>query len=519
MYFEYDKYQGTSSNNGSQDTPESQTNSNAAAQQAGYANTQTNPNAGTAAQGQGAPASQQAASYYRQPTFGQQADASNPSQAAAQGEQGAASQGGQSGRTGSPWTQAPGYSQSAYGYANQHSYAGGSYTPPTSKEDKPKKHKGGFAVRAVAMCLVCALIGGAAGFGASELWGSSESGGNTVVLGSSGSNLSNTNDDATDATPGEPLTASQVYEQGAPSVVSINTTVNTSYWGQQATSTVAGTGFIISSSGYIVTNYHVVEAAVENGYTPKVSLYSGETYDAQIVGYEAANDIAVLKIEADDDLPAVVLGDSGNLTVGDNVYAIGNALGTFNYTLTGGYLSAMNRSITFEDGTTLNMLQFDAAINSGNSGGPLFNDRGEVVGIVTAKSSASSAEGLGFAIPISDVIDIISDLIEMGYVTDRPYMGIVVSPVLDMAIEYYDMVPGAYVTSVESGSCAETAGLQPGDIITAMGDTEITSTTDLTNAKNTYRAGDTTTLTVYRNGEYLNLTITFDEEVPTTQDT
>ena len=229
--------------------------------------------------------------------------------------------------------------------------------------------------------------------------------------------------------------------------------------------------------------------------------------------------MAVLKIDATG-LTPVVLGDSDELVVGQTVYAIGNPLGELTYSLTDGIVSALDRVITTgsgSDATSLNMLQTNCAINSGNSGGPLFNSYGEVIGITTAKLSSSSSseasiEGLGFAIPINDVKTIIQDLIQYGYVTGKPYMGITVSTVSAADAQRFGVPVGALVESVEAGSCAEEAGLQASDIITAIDDTEITTSTALTAAKATYRAGDSATLTVVRDGQTLELTITFDEE-------
>jgi serine protease Do len=178
------------------------------------------------------------------------------------------------------------------------------------------------------------------------------------------------------------------------------------------------------------------------------------------------------------------------------------------------------------DGTVMNMIQTDCTINSGNSGGPLFDQYGRVVGITSAKLSSSSSdtstatiEGMGFAIPLNDVIDIITDYMQYGYVTGRPYMGITVATVESEYQQVFGWPAGVYVNSVEDGSCAQTAGLKVGDIITKVGDTEVTSMAELSSAKNTYKAGETTTLTVYRSGETITLTITFDEQVNNTQTT
>ena len=221
------------------------------------------------------------------------------------------------------------------------------------------------------------------------------------------------------------LTVPEVYATNVVSTVGISGNVTTNVWGQTVRNAVSGSGFIISQDGYILTNYHVIDGVSDI----KVTLHDGSSYDAQLVGGEEDNDIAVLKVEAQG-LKPVVIGNSSDLHVGDQVVAIGNPLGELTFTLTGGYVSALDRNITMSDGVTMNMLQTDTAINSGNSGGPLFNLYGEVVGITTAKLSSSggsgsaSVEGLGFAIPINDVVDMVSDIMEHGYVTGKPNVGI-----------------------------------------------------------------------------------------------
>ena len=272
----------------------------------------------------------------------------------------------------------------------------------------------------------------------------------------------------------------------------------------------SGSGFILTTDGYIVTNYHVVKGAQ----TIQVTLYSGEEYDAQYVGGDEDYDIAVIKIDATD-LQAVTLGDSSALNVGDRVLAIGNPLGELTFSMSGGMVSSVNRTINV-DGTPFNMIQTDTSINPGNSGGPLLNSYGEVVGIVSAKysstgSSGESAEGLGFAIPINDVSSMIQDIMTNGYVTDRAYLGATVGTLTDsMAQQYrYDISEGAFIYSVEEGGPADQAGLQLGDVITAIDGTEITSLEDLTAAKKGYSTGDTSTLTVYRQGETITAELTW----------
>ena len=229
------------------------------------------------------------------------------------------------------------------------------------------------------------------------------------------------------------------------------------------------------------------------------------------MGKEDENDIALLKVEAED-LPALVLNTSGDLIVGQNVYVIGNPLGELTYTLTDGIVSALDREIAVESNVSIGMFQISAAINSGNSGGPVFNDKGEVIGIASAKYADTGVEGLGFAIPIEDAMEIVDDLIQYGFVRGKPYFGITVRTVTQTVAEYYNWVAGAYIVEVDQNSCAATAGLLPGDIIVKMNDTEIASSSDLILAKKEFVAGDTVSLEVFRNGEYFQTMITFDEE-------
>lgn len=396
---------------------------------------------------------------------------------------------------------------------------------PSQKERKPRgaRHAGKMA-GVVAMCLVCAILGGLCGgaiIGKSlKSSGASASSGSSTVL-NVATTPATSNVTTNVVQSGSELTSSQIYTLACSQVVGITTDVTyTNIFGQTSSGAVSGSGFIISADGYILTNYHVISDAVEGGYAVKVYLYDGTEYTATIVGYEQDNDVAVLKIDATG-LNPVTLGDSDSMAVGETVYAVGNPLGELEYTMTSGMVSALDRDITSTDettgaATTINMFQIDAAINSGNSGGPVYNSRGEVIGIVTAKYSSTGVEGLGFAIPINDAVSIANDLITNGYVTGKPYMGITVQTVSSTVAQYYNMKEGAYVYSIESGSCAEKAGLQVGDIIVGVDDKEVTSSSDLTAAEKTYKAGDTATLKVYRSGNYVELSITFDEKTPTT---
>ena len=293
------------------------------------------------------------------------------------------------------------------------------------------------------------------------------------------------------------LTPGQVYAKNERSVVLIDTDVAT------------GSGFIITADGYVVTNYHVVEDAR----TIHVVLFDNTSYTAALTGYDASNDVAVLKMEGEKFQP-VKLGSSDDLIVGDQVVAIGNPLGELTSTLTVGYVSAKGRDVS-TDTTTINMIQTDCAINSGNSGGPLFNMKGEVVGITSAKYSGQSAsgasiEGIGFAIPMDDAAGIIDDLMEFGYVRSA-YLGVTVYTVQPSDAEMFGRPLGCLVNEVTPGSCAHAAGLLKADVITGLGGYKVESYTDLSRALRTFNGGETTTITVDRNGQKLVLEITLDE--------
>ena len=402
----------------------------------------------------------------------------------------------------------------------------GDYTDPTPNPaapgpEAPKKRPGRFTKRAIALLLACVVVGGAAGVGGAAVYHNITQPDTVVYQGERPTvdvdTVANSND-------GQPMTPEQLYAANLASCVGItvNTTVN--IFGQTTTSAASGSGFVLTQDGYIVTNYHVIEDAVnDSSVSIEVSFANGDRYTATLVGGEQDNDVAVLKIDATG-LQPVTLGDSDQLVVGESVYTIGNPLGELTYSLSNGLVSALDRLITTSstnangqtETTTLNVLQTNCDINPGNSGGPLFDSYGNVVGIVTAKytqtSSGVSAEGLGFALPINDVKEIINDLIEHGYVTGKPYLGIQVRNVSSEA-QAYGISAGAAVVSVAEGSCAQEAGLQVNDIIIAIDDTAIDSSSALTAAlSSNYKAGDTVTLTVVRSQQQVQLTVTLDEQ-------
>lgn len=307
------------------------------------------------------------------------------------------------------------------------------------------------------------------------------------------------------------LTPAQVYAQNAKSVVAIFCSNTDKGYGPTTQTTSAGSGFILSEDGYIVSNYHVVEGAA----SIKITTWDGKSYTAKYIGGEESNDIALLKVEAEE-LASVKIGSSDALIVGDQVVAIGNPLGELASTLTVGYVSAKDRIVT-TDGSQINMLQTDAAINPGNSGGPLFNMKGEVVGITTAKysgttTSGASIEGIGFAIPMDDVLGMLDDLKLYGYVTGA-YMGVIVSNVSAEDAALYGLPMGVLVHEATVGGAAHDAGIRAQDIIVNLGGHEIENMNDLTRVLRKFKAGETVTVTVFRHSEGQKiLSITLDEK-------
>ncbi len=311
---------------------------------------------------------------------------------------------------------------------------------------------------------------------------------------------------------GNTLTPSELYAENVESCVGITVSnVYTNAFGQVSATASSGSGFVITSDGYIVTNHHVIADVIEyETLTIDVSFYNGDSYPATLIGYEEDNDVALLKIDAKN-LDAVSLGDSDDLDVGEIIYAIGNPLGELTFSLTDGLVSALDRLVSTSEGTTMNMFQTNTAINPGNSGGPIFNASGDVVGIAAAKYSSSGSgttvEGLSFAIPINDVVDILADLKEYGYVTGKPYLGVQVTNASSFGQTY-----GAAISFIAEGSAAEKAGLLVGDVVTALDDTSIDNASALTAAITAYSAGDSVTLTINRDGEVKKLTAVFDEK-------
>ena len=374
-------------------------------------------------------------------------------------------------------------------------------------EEKPVK-KNRLGLKITALALSCALLGGAAGGGA--VWAASHyGGGNESEI--SVSNRPVTQVALRSVDGKNQMSDAEIYAASVNSVVSIRTSATAGYnfFGQPVQSASAGSGFILSADGYILTNYHVVKGAE----TVTVTTYSGDEYNATYIGGEEDYDIAVIKVEASE-LQPVTLGDSATLNVGDHVLAIGNPLGELTFSMSGGMVSCVDRAINV-DGTPFNMIQTDASINPGNSGGPLFNQYGEVVGIVSAKYSQSSngttVEGLGFAIPMNDVFSMVKDIMTNGYVSNRAYLGVTPQTMNESwAAQYhYDVTAGVFITYVEPDSAADKAGLKMGDVITKVDGTDIKTVEDLNLAKKKYSAGDTATLEIYRPDGAVTVEITW----------
>ena len=406
----------------------------------------------------------------------------------------------------------------------------GSTVPPTevppkqpAEPEPPKKKKhhvnGGKAARSAVALVLAAVMGFAGGYVGSQMNGSK------VVIQqvapSSSSSSSGSDSSITSASAsGSSLTTEQVADLVSPSVVVITTEQvvysQWSWYGQNQVESGAGSGVVISSDGYILTCAHVVSGA------SNITVTIGDTdYPATVVGEDDTSDVAVLKIDATDLTPATV-GNSDSLAVGESVLAVGNPLGELGGTVTSGIVSALNRSVTIQGTSstnTMSLIQMDASVSPGNSGGGLFNMNGELIGLVNAKSSSSDAEGLGFAIPINDAIKVAQDLLENGYVSGRPYMGITYLAVTDAqtAAQLNVNAYGVYVVDVVQGGPADKAGLKTGDRIVSIDGTEIAQKDDLGTLIQQHAAGDTLSITVAREGQMQTVSLTLGEKNAQTQ--
>ena len=395
---------------------------------------------------------------------------------------------------------------------------GGTTPPPAGPEPqaaaskppkKRRKHSGGRIVRSAVALVLAAAMGFAGGFVGARVGNA----GNKVVI----QQVERTDSSAASGTAVSSggMTTSQVSEMVSPSVVVITTEQvvysQWSWYGQNQVESGAGSGVIISSDGYILTCAHVVSGASQ------ITVTIGDTdYTATVVGEDDTSDVAVLKIDATGLTPATV-GDSDSLSVGDSVLAVGNPLGELGGTVTSGIVSALNRSVTIQGSSstnTMSLIQMDASVSPGNSGGGLFNMNGELIGLVNAKSSSSDAEGLGFAIPINDAIQVAQDLLENGYVSGRPYMGITYIAVTDAqtAAQFNVNAYGVYVVDVVQGGPADKAGLKIGDRIVSIDGTEIAQKDDLGTLMQQHTAGDALSITVARDGQMQTVSLTLGEK-------
>ena len=307
-----------------------------------------------------------------------------------------------------------------------------------------------------------------------------------------------------------------IYKLACEEAVSISVEmVSYDRFGNQIPSTISGSGFIISEDGYILTNYHVVEEAVLGGFHVTVTAYDGSVYIGRIAGADEDADVAVIKIDKESEYH-VKFGNSEELTVGDDIFIVGNPYGILEFSMTTGHISALDREIaTEENENALNMFQVDAAVYSGNSGGPVYNKNGEVVGIVTAKYNTSGMEGIGFALPINDVLPIVNELIDKGYVSGKDALGVSFDSRYNTVYSrYYRLPDGAFVSYVDEGSCAEKAGIRQGDILMQIGEYAVEDYSDVTAILRHFSAGESSEIRLYRDGQILTVTLSFDEAIP-----
>ena len=411
----------------------------------------------------------------------------------------------QSGAAGSPAGGSNGYTSSfSGGSGGNGGYNGYSYSSAPQQPDPKPPRKGRRTLLRVLACVGVAALGFGGGLGGAIVAARTGLTGGQVVV----QQVQRDTSDATNAnsTDGTSMSLQQISSVVSPSVVAITTeqmSGSQTWFGGYYVQSGAGSGVIISQDGYILTCAHVVDGAT----SVKVQLQNGETYDASIVGSDATSDIAVLKIEATGLTPAVI-GDSDALAVGETVVAVGNPLGTLSNTVTDGIISALNREVTVED-NDMTLLQTNASISPGNSGGGLFNANGELIGVVNAKSSYSEAEGIGFAIPIDSAMEIAQQLIENGAVI-RPALGVKILDVMDAntANQLGVSATGVYVVEVTAGGGAEAAGVQAGDRIIAVDDTAVSSSNSVKSYLADKQVGDTVNLQVEREGKVLTLSVT-----------
>ena len=397
--------------------------------------------------------------------------------------------------------------------------SGGATPPPAGPQNtapaapkKPKKNAG-KAVKSIVALVLAAAMGFMGGFVGARFGGN-----NKVIIQQverSDSSSADSESAAEGTTVSSGMTTAQVAKTVSPSVVVITTEQvvysQWSWYGQSQVESGAGSGVIISSDGYILTCAHVVSGA------SNITVSIGDKdYPATLVGEDTTSDIAVVKVDATGLTPATV-GNSDSLKVGESVMAVGNPLGELGGTVTSGIVSALNRSVSIQGSSSVNtmsLIQMDASVSPGNSGGGLFNMNGELVGIVNAKSSDSDAEGLGFAIPVNDAVKVAQELLENGYVTGRPYLGISYYAVTDAqtAAQLGVNAYGVYIVEVVKGGPADKAGLQAGDRIVSVDGSEVATQSDLGTLMQNHKAGDAIQITVARGGQMQTVTVTLGEK-------
>lgn len=385
--------------------------------------------------------------------------------------------------------------------------------------EKPKKEKKrSFSFLTVIASMVFSLICGLGGgwFAYTHLGNNNEPSSKTgITYSNEPSPSATTTVSSNESKTG--LTTSEVAAKASPSVVEIVTEVTSTQYGMFGgtyTSQAAGSGVIISKDGYIITNNHVVEDA--NSIT--VTTYDNKQYNATLVGTDPASDIAVIKIDADEELSAATIGDSSKLQAGDTAVVIGNPLGTLGGTVTDGIISSPSREMVINN-QSMELIQTNAEINSGNSGGGLFDGNGNLVGIVNAKDSGTTSsgtviEGIGFAIPINSAMKVADELIQYGKVIDRATLGVYLQ---EVSSNYFNYTPGLYITGTANGSGAEKAGLKAYDRIVSADGNEINSQSDLTKVLRDKNVGDTISLTIERNGKQMDVQVTLGSSGSTSQ--
>lgn len=385
--------------------------------------------------------------------------------------------------------------------------------PVQTPEPKREHKKSGMGKGAIAaLVIICILFSGAAGFGgsilANKMLGSSTTGSNALVVHKVEAQEISAGTTTVDKTTAE------ITDEVANSVVEITTEVlqTSDFYGQYITQG-AGSGVIISEDGTIITNNHVIEGAKNI----TVTLRSGETYEAELIGADDDLDIALIKIDPEDkELTVAVMGDSSTIEVGDKSVIIGNPLGTLGGSVTEGIVSALDRTIVVGD-QTMTLMQTDAAINAGNSGGGMFNGQGELVGIVVAKNYSGEVDNIGFVIPINNALNILGDLKQYGYVRGKVDTGMTFIDLSNQMYTWYyygTTEPGCYVSSVASGSNAEQAGFRSGDRIISINGDKVSAVSDVDELLEGKSVGDQVEFEVERSGRTGTLTLTLEEEIP-----